>query len=170
MRALDFWKVVAVDTSGFIEKLTAWLVARNIRYCVIGGQAVNAYAEPLVSLDLAVAADQMEALESLGREGFHVERFHSLNVSLAGSDLRAQFQTDPRYSAFVEGAEPRDVLGLRMPVASIENVLTGKIWAVQDPERRPSKRQKDLADIARLIETHPHLHDLVPPDVVSRLL
>lgn len=173
MRALDFWKVVAVDTSGFIEKLTAWLVAEHIRYCVIGGQAVNAYAEPLVSLDLdlAVAADQMEALESLGREGFHVERFpHSLNVSLAGSDLRVQFQTDPRYSAFVEGAEPRDVLGLRMPVASLENVLTGKVWAVQDPGRRPSKRQKDLADIARLIETHPHLRDLVPREVLSRLL
>src|SRR5918994_4440590 len=52
----------------------------------------------------------------------------------------------------------RDVLGVQLPVASVEDVLQGKIWAVLDPGRRPSKRQKDLADIARLLEAYPQLH------------
>ena len=55
-------------------------------------------------------------------------------------------------------------------MARIEDVLRGKVWAAQDPERRPSKRQKDLADIARLLEVRPSLRDLVTADVLSRLL
>ena len=57
-----------------------------------------------------------------------------------------------------------------MPVASVEDVLQGKIWAAQDPARRASKRQKDLADIARLLETDPVLHPRVPADVLERLI
>ena len=33
------------------EELVALLARHNIRYCVIGGQGVNAYAEPLISLE-----------------------------------------------------------------------------------------------------------------------
>jgi hypothetical protein len=36
--------------------------------------------------------------------------------------------------------------------ARVEDVLQGKVWAVQDSSRRGSKRQKDLADIARILE------------------
>jgi hypothetical protein len=93
-----------------------------------------------------------------------------VNVSLPGSDLRVQLQTDPRYAAFVERASVRDVLGLSLPVAAVEDVLQGKVWAAQDPKRRPSKRQKDLADISRLLEAHPELRRSVPPDVLARLI
>jgi hypothetical protein len=44
------------------------------------------------------------------------------------------------------------------------------VWAVQDETRRPSKRQKDLADIARLLESYPELRRLVPPEVQARLV
>ena len=44
-----------------------------------------------------------------------------------------------------------------VPVATVEDLLQGKIWAFQDATRRGSKRQKDLVDIARLIETQPEL-------------
>jgi hypothetical protein len=91
-------------------------------------------------------------------------------VSAPGSDLRAQIQTDPRYFPFVERASMHDVLGLTMPVARVEDVLQGKLWAVQDSERRSSKRQKDLADIARLLEAYPALRRQVPADVLKRLL
>jgi hypothetical protein len=63
----------------------------RIRYCLIGGQAVNASAEPLVSLDLdsLVAVDQLPSVEELFEVRFQVERFaHSLNVSAPGSNLR----------------------------------------------------------------------------------
>lgn len=82
----------------------------------------------------------------------------------------ASLHTDPRHAAFVERAAPREVLGLTLPVAALEDVLKGKVWAVEDSTRRPSKRQKDLADIARLLEAYPDSRDEVPADVLGRLL
>ena len=52
MQALEFWKAVTVDKANLLEQLIALLNAHGIRYCVIGGVAVNAYAEPLITLDL----------------------------------------------------------------------------------------------------------------------
>jgi len=49
-----------------------------------------------------------------------------------------------------------------MKVSIVEDVLQGKIWAYSDEQRRKSKRQKDLADIIRLIETYPHLVNQLP--------
>jgi hypothetical protein len=173
MKAIEFWKVVTVDESRLLEQLVEALRERSIRYCVVGGQAVNAYVEPLVSLDLdlAVTVDDLPAVEAMAAERFRLERFpHSLNVSLPGSDLRAQVQTDPRYAAFVDGASPRNVLGVLLPVARVEDVLQGKVWAAEDPSRRPSKRQKDLADIARLLEAYPELRGRVPDALLKRLV
>lgn len=173
MRALAFWKAVTVDQAGFLDRLIALLADHHIRYCVVGGQAVNAYVEPVVSLDLdlAIAVDHLPQMEALMRDAFTVERFpHSLNVSTPGSDLRVQIQTDPRYAPFVERAGVRELLGLRLPVARLEDVLQGKLWAVVDPARRPSKRQKDLADIARLLEAHPTLRSQVPAEVLAKLI
>jgi hypothetical protein len=173
MRAQAFWKVVVADQSDFLSRVIELLTERGIRYCVLGGQGANAYAEPVVSLDLdiVIAVDQLSKAEQLLDKEFNVERFaHSLNVSAAGSDLRVQIQTDPRYEEFLARAAVRDVLGLRLPVASLEDVLQGKVWAVLDPARRSSKRQKDLADIARLLEAYPHLRQEIPAEVLARLL
>ncbi len=173
MQALQFWKLVTMDKADFIVELTDLLRTEGIKHAVIGGQAVNAYAEPLVSLDLdlAVAVEDLEKAEALLRAHFKVERFpHSLNVSQSGSDLRVQIQTDPRYSDFVARAAPRDVLGLTLPVADVRDVLQGKIWAAQDRDRRPSKQAKDRLDIMRLLERYPELRSLVPDDILSRLV
>lgn len=172
MQPEAFFRVVTMDGSSFEDRVLALLEREKIRFCIIGGQGVNAYVEPLVSLDLdiAVAGDQIARLkEIVGRE-FGIEQFpHSLNVSDPGSALRIQFQTDPRYSEFVAGAQMRSVLGRMMPVARVEDVFRGKTWAALDPSRRPSKRQKDLADIARLIESFPSLRDQTPPGILDRL-
>ncbi len=163
---------MAHGESDFLEHLIALLDERAIRYCVIGGQGVNAYAEPLASLDLdlVIALDQLGEAEHLLRDQFAVERFpHSLNVSALGSNLRVPIQTDPRYFSFPDRSAVRDVLGLRLPVASMEDVLDGKIWAALDPERRASKRHKDLLDIERLIEAHPDSRPRVPDSTLSRL-
>src|SRR5882672_7196134 len=122
MQALAFWKAVAMDRANFLEGLIAVLGEHNVRYCVIGGQGVNAYAEPLVSLDLdvAVAAEDLVLVERLLASRFRVERFeHSLNISASDSQLRAQIQTDPRYFAFVPRATPREVLGVVLQVAAV---------------------------------------------------
>ena len=173
MRALEFWKTVTVDKANLLERLIAFLEEHGIRYCVIGGQGVNAYVEPVVTLDLdlAIAIEQLSSVESLLNKTFRVQRFeHSINVSLAGSDLRVQIQTDPRYAACVSRASEREILGLKLPVAAIEDLLRGKVWAVQDSTRRASKRQKDLADISRLIESYPHLRARAPQEILSQLL
>jgi hypothetical protein len=173
MRALKFWKTVTVDRTNLLETLISLLAEHEVQYCVIGGQAINAYAEPVVSLDLdiVVAVDQLGRIESLLEEQFTVASFpHSINVSLSGSDLRVQIQTDPRYLGFLRRASFQNILGLSLPVAAPEDVLQGKLWAAMDPERRASKRQKDLADIARLLEVFPNLRDRVPTEVLERLL
>ncbi len=172
MRATAFWKTITMDHTGFLDRLISLFEAEGIRYCVVGGQAVNAYAEPLVSLDLdvVISADQLPRAEMLLARAFQVERHsHSLIVSQSGSDLRVQIQTDPRYATFLERAALRELLELRLPVAAIEDILKAKVWAATDPGRRPSKRLKDLADIARLIEVAPHLRSLLPSDVLRKL-
>ena len=173
MRAQRFWKTVTMDDSDLLQSLISLLDENRVRYCVIGGQAVNAYAEPLVSLDLdiVIAAADLERVEALCRKVFTVERFsHSINLSKPESDLRVQIQTDPRYLSFPEHASLRNVLGVSLPVARLEDVLQGKVWAVSDQTQRGSKRQKDLADIARLIEGHPHLRDQVPAGILDLLI
>jgi nucleotidyltransferase AbiEii toxin of type IV toxin-antitoxin system len=173
VRAQTFWKTVTMDDSDLLHDLISLLDENKARYCVIGGQAVNAYAEPLVSLDLdiVIAAEDMERVEALCREVFTVERFpHSINLSKAESDLRVQIQTDPRYFSFTEHASPKSVLGVTLPVARVEDVLQGKIWAASDHSRRGSKRQKDLADIARLLDEYPDLRDRVPASILDFLI
>ena len=172
MQALEFWKAVTVDRANLLDQLIALLAEHKIRYCVIGGQAVNAYVEPLVSLDLdlVVAVEQIPALESILRRHFDVRSFpHSLNVSVPGSDLRVQIQTDPRYGDFLDRAQARDVLGVTLPVADVEDVLQGKIWAAMDSTRRPTKQMKDLTDIARLLEIRADLAARIPDSLAARL-
>jgi len=173
MRALEFWKAVTVGRANLLESLVSLLEENQIRYCVIGGQGVNAYADPLVSLDLdlVVALDQLETAEALLRRHFKVERFpYSINVSLPDSNLRVQLQTDPRYFEFVARASTREILGLILPVAQVEDVLQGKIWAALDPARRGTKQKKDLLDIARLLEGYPQLRSRVPAAILEKLL
>jgi hypothetical protein len=85
-----------------------------------------------------------------------------MNLSSTKSDLRIQLQTDPRYQTFITRSSIKDAMGYEMKVAVVEDVLQGKIWAYFDEQRRKSKRQKDLADIFRLIEAYPHLKELLP--------
>ena len=67
MQALTFWKTITMDQSGLLEQIITALEESHIRYCVVGGQEVNAYVDPLVSLDLdlVIAADQIEQVEAL---------------------------------------------------------------------------------------------------------
>lgn len=173
MRASTFWKAVTVDHANLLERFFSLLKTHGLPFCLIEGQGLNAYVEPVVSLDLdvVIAADRIDDAERLLRDEFALERFpHSLNVSDAASDLRIQIQLDPRYSRFVERAGMRHVLGLSVPVAAIDDILRGKIWEATDVSRRGSKRQKDLADIARILEGYPDLRAMVPADVLDRLV
>jgi len=172
MTKREFTRRVLNGKTDVLQEFLGILKDREIRFCVIGGLAVNAYAEPVVSLDLdvVIAADRISDLRRVLPSSFRVKRFtNSLNLSSPGSDLRIQVQTDPRYQLFLPKAVKKDVLGYEMPVARIEDGIQGKIWAAQDEKRRPSKRQKDLADILRLVEKRKSLSKLIPPELKSRL-
>ncbi len=173
MTGKEFMNSVAGGKVDILQAILDILRGADTTYCVIGGLAVNAYAEPVVSLDLdlvVVSEDIPRIVATAQTKGFTVEQFeHSVNLSMAGSDLRIQLQTDPRYQDFRAGAQKKRVLGYELSVASLQDVLKGKIWAYSDPTRRKSKRQKDLADIMRLVEAHPEIKDHLPPELQTKV-
>ena len=169
MTKKEFLNSISNSQEDIVQHLLDLLKRLDTEYCVIGGLAVNAYAEPVVSLDLdiVVVADALDALTEEAKKFFKIEEFpHSLNLKSPKSDLRIQIQTDPRYQSFIKRASVLTVMDYEMKVASIEDVLQGKVWVYSDKTRRASKRQKDLADIFRLIEESPRLRKLVPPAIL----
>ena len=165
MTKKEFMNSVSNGREDILQQMLDLLNEMKVDYCVIGGLAVNAYVEPVVSLDLdlVVIAEATDNLLKVAEKIFNIEKFpHSMNLSSTKSDLRIQLQTDPRYQDFIARSSIKEVMGYEMKVASVEDVLQGKIWAYFDEERRKSKRQKDLADIFRLVEGYPHLKDLLP--------
>jgi hypothetical protein len=157
--------------SDFAELVT--VLNRNKPWCLIGGLAVNCYVEPVytVDVDLVVVAAN---LEQIGREleaaGFRLKRFeHSMNAQRPSSELNVQFTTDARYQDFLAGATEEHVLGLAVPVASLQDIIRGKVWAWQDEQRRSTKRKKDELDLMRIAEAHPKLRDLIPVEILKQL-
>jgi hypothetical protein len=173
MTGKTFMNSVANGKTDIVQVLLSILQQTGSTYCVIGGLGVNAYAEPVVSLDLdlVVVSDHISDIRSVAKaKGMKVEEFeHSVNLSISGSDLRIQLQTDSRYQDFLSRCEQQDVLGYSMSVASLQDILRGKVWAYSDEASRKSKRLKDLSDIMRLVETHPELRTQLPSEIVSQL-
>jgi hypothetical protein len=172
MTKKEFFNAVSNGKVDIVQAFLDTLSRSKADYCVIGGLAVNAYAEPVVSLDLdiVIAADNIETVIKSVESHFHVRRFtHSVNLSTDKSDLRIQLQTDSRYQDFISRAATHTVLGYTMKVAGVEDVLQGKVWAYSDNRRRKSKRQKDLADIVRLIEVYPSLEKQLPASIRKRI-
>ena len=142
-------------------------------WCLIGGLAVNCYVEPVFTLDadIVVVSTELEAIKKkLIAAGFSLQEFpHSLNATMPDSELRIQFSLDPRYQEFVTDAEHREVLGERVPVASLSNIVRGKIWAWSDDKRRPTKRKKDELDLMRILESYPELRGIMPPEISEQV-
>jgi hypothetical protein len=111
-----------------------------------------------------------EIRNELNAADFSVEEFpHSLNATMAGSDLRIQFTTDSRYQDFLSNTTLHQVLGQKVPVASLENVVRGKMWACGDDSRRLSKRKKDELDLIRIAEKYSELRGMMPPTIIQQL-
>ncbi len=137
------------------------LESADILWCAIGGVAVNHWAaEQMVTqdVDFVVAADSIgRAEKALTNAGFVAERFDwSINFK-GSSKVSIQLTTEEFYRDFAERGIAADVHGILLRVATLEDTLAGKTRAWSDAARRQSKRIKDLADIARLVESHPKL-------------
>jgi hypothetical protein len=152
-----------------VMRLVDCLERADVAWCAIGGVAVNHWAEqPMVTqdVDFVVAAESVERVVSLLEEaGFRPERFEwSINFK-GHSAVSIQLSTEDFYRDFPSRAVAADVNGILLRVACLEDTLKGKIKAWSEPGRRQSKRLKDLTDIARLVEAHPHLRDMLPDEL-----
>lgn len=174
MTARQFYDWQTLGGSSDVSALVAVLEEREIPWCMIGGLAVNHWAhEPMATadVDLVIATQRVEeTVMILGEHGFTAEHFpYSVNLK-GNSKVSIQISTEEFYQAFPQRSVPADVHGILMRVASCEDTLAGKIAAFSDASRRPSKRQKDLADISRLIEANPQLQPLIPQEISAKLI
>jgi hypothetical protein len=149
------------------------ILNRHGNWCLIGGLAVNCYVEPVytVDADVVVSAPQLESIKKdLNQAGFSTQEFpHSLNAQMAGSNLRIQLTLDDRYQDFIHDVTTREVLGQRVPVASLANLIRGKVWALHDTKRRPTKRKKDELDLMRILEAYPETRPLMPEEIKQQV-
>lgn len=173
MTQRQFYDWQTAGGGGDVMRLVQTLEQLEIPWCMIGGLAVNHWAaEPMATadVDVVIATGKVEqAVLALEGVGFKSKRFE-WSINLAGeSSVSVQISTEDVYSGFPGRSVPADVHGILMRVASLQDTLTGKLLAWQDKARRPSKRQKDLMDITRLVEAHPELLKSLPPDVEERI-
>jgi len=142
-------------------------------WCLIGGLAVNCYVEPVYTLDadiVVVSAELPVIKRELIAAGFGVEEFpYSLNAQMSGSDLRIQLTLDSRYQDFLNHSQVAEVLGESVPVASLADVIRGKVWAWSDQKRRASKRKKDELDLMRILEAYPDTRALMPEAISNQV-
>ena len=173
MTQKQFYDWQTAGGGGDVSLLVATLEAREIPWCMIGGLAVNHWArEPMTTadVDVVIAAERIEeAVKALRGAGFIAKKF-KWSVNLKGrSKVSVQISTEEAYREFPERSVPADIHGILMRVASLPDTLRGKLLAWRDPERRASKRQKDLLDIMRLVEAHPKLRKLLPADLARKI-
>lgn len=173
MTQKQFYDWQTAGGGGDVALLVETLERREIPWCMIGGLAVNHWAEePMATadVDLVIATDRIEeAVLALTDAGFKVERFEwSINFK-GRSKVSVQISIEDFYRDFPARALAADVHGILMRVACLEDTLRGKLEAYQDTRRRPSKRRKDLLDLTRLVEAHPELLRLLPPDVQAKV-
>lgn len=157
-----------------VSRLVSALEERSIEWCMIGGLAVNHWAaEPMATadVDLVIAADKIDAAAAALKElGFQEKRFDG-SINFKGvSKVSIQVSTEDMYLEFPSRAIAAEVHGILMRVASLEDTLLGKLAAYSDPERRGSKKLKDLTDIARLTEEHPALLEKIPAEISAKLI
>ncbi|MEW6481704.1 MAG: hypothetical protein AB1397_01680 [bacterium] len=172
MNEREFYNRVTNSKRDLIGEFLQILHRKKVPYCVIGGVAVNAYCEPMITLDFdCVVAGQIEKLkERLKERGFKVKTYpHTWEVTHQASDVRIQIQRDQRYQEFIKNAELHQVLGYRMKVAQKKDLLKSKVWAWQDPERDEIKRDKDLLDIKRVLQKYSELEELLGEEIKERL-
>ena len=143
------------------------LEREGVAYALIGGVAIQLHtAEPRSTLDIDVAVPTyaevpQEALLGAGFE--HTGRHEHSDKWRAPGPGPLQARTAVQFSAEDEGiadavrhASAVDLGdGLRLRVATVADLMVLKLAAAEDPQRRSSKREHDVADVLALLEEHP---------------
>jgi len=143
------------------------MAALPTRHALVGGLAVSARAEPRFTrdVDFAVAVDNDAQAErviyELQQRGFLVaatieqtvtNRLATVRMRDAGEGpyLDLLFASCGAEPEIVAGATPLDVLGVRVPVAAVGDLIAMKLVS-RDPRRRP-RDQQDLVELAAVAD------------------
>lgn len=160
-------------------RLVAGLLEREaVPYALIGGVAVQLHTrEPRTTLDIDLAVPtyaDVPRVALLGAGFEHTGRHeHSDNWRAPGPGPLKQ-RTAVQFSAEDEGiaeaVERATVVdlapGVRLRVAAVADLIVLKLAAAREPKRRPSKRERDVADVLALLEDHPEVKS---SDLLARL-
>ncbi|MEW6557218.1 MAG: hypothetical protein AB1349_07680 [Elusimicrobiota bacterium] len=172
MTEKEFFNKVSNSKTDFLQEFINLLKKEKVTFCVIGGLGVNAYTEPVVTMDcdLVIAPSSVNKIIPEIKRHWEIKKFkHSVYVYSKKSDLRIQLQTAPELQKCLKNATEKNVLGYKLPVASIEDIFESKIASALEPERRESKRRKDQSDILRMIEVKKRLLQLFPDELKKEL-
>lgn len=168
------------DTKERPLRLVAELLEREgVAYALIGGVAVQLHTqEPrsTLDIDLAVRTYADVPRDALLRAGFdHTGRHeHSDNWRAPGPGalkLRIAVRFSAEDEGIAEAVANASVVnlegGVRLRVATVADLIVLKLAAAEEPKRRPSKREHDVADVLALMEEHPESR---APALLERLL
>ena len=180
MTEIELYDGVFVDGTSDLFFLADTLARHGAGWCLIGGMAINAYVLPVYTRDcdvVVVATDLEPVLADLRAADWRTKAYDfSINAQRrlgpgerSETRLLVQFTRPARYQPFASRAELHPVFGRDLPVACIEDLVQGKLWALADPTRRESKSAKDWSDILRLAEEYPQrVEPLLPDDLRAR--
>ena len=175
------------ETMGLMEgdskerplRLMAEVLERaGVPYALIGGVAVQLHTvEPRSTLDIDVAVPRFDDVPrgALLEAGFEYtgRHAHSDNWRAPGDGplaTRVAVQFSAEDVGIAEAvAHARSIVldeGVRLRVATAEDLIVLKLAAAGEPQRRASKREHDLADVLALLEQHPQLRS---PQLAARV-
>jgi len=160
-------------------RLIAEILERErVPYALIGGVAVQLHTEePRSTLDIDLAVpryDDVPRAALLGAGFEHTGRHdHSDNWRAPGPSplkMRTAIQFSAEDAGIAEAVSHAGIVdldgGLRLRVATVADLITLKLVAAEEPKRRPSKREHDIADVLALLEDHPELKS---PELMMRV-
>ena len=180
MTEIELYDGVIMEGTSDLFFVADTLQRHGAGWCLIGGMAINAYVVPVYTADcdlVVVAADLEPVLADLRAADWRIKAFSfSINAQRrlkrdekSTHKLMVQFTRPERYQSFVDRAVLRTVFGRDLPVASIPDLVQGKLWALGDPSRRESKSLKDTLDVLRLAEEYPEVVEpLLPEELRAR--
>ena len=160
-------------------RLIAELLERErVPYALIDGVAVQLHTEePRSTLDIDLAVPRYADVPraALVRAGFqHTGRHeHSDNWRAPGPGplkLRIAIQFSAEDAGIADAVAHAGSVhlegGVKLRVATVADLIALKLFAAEEPKRRPSKREHDVGDVLALLEEHPEVET---PELLARL-
>ena len=145
--------------------LTTAATKQGLRFLMIGGHAVNAYAPPRATLDVDLmvrAADRVTWQKLAESEGY---RLLNDGVSFAqftppyGVPFRLDLMlvNDATFNAISTDATPTPCLGVTVYVPSVLNLIALKVHAIRfGPDDRKDKDWLDIKNVMRATGLEPN--------------